>query len=110
MRIHGLELADSVLHCHAMLRQVPVQLLMQEGREQFVVGTEEVHVEREHRESVVHGPLLDDYLAGEGVLADIVLLEQLLEFQFLLLLARGVVASLDFDCFRGEGCDCEKEQ
>src|SRR5579859_1570255 len=85
-----------------MLRQVPMQLLVQKRREQFVIGAEKMNVQRQRWEGVVHGPLLDDDGASERVFADVVFLKQLLEFHFLLEFTRGVVTGLDLDGITGE--------
>lgn len=79
--------------------QVPVQLLVNIRRQQFVRRLGESHVQRKNRECVIDGALLNHNVTRESVLSQVMVIrsEQLLEQGFGLVLPLGSVREINLD-------------
>jgi hypothetical protein len=103
----AMKLSDGFLGPEAMIVKVLVQLFVEEGGKEFVIGAEEADVESDDGKAVGDGAFFDVDLAGEGVLVQVIGGENALEFGLGLKLARSAALDVHFD--RGRSGEQKKQ-
>src|SRR4030095_14689855 len=72
-RIQPSQLSKRPVHLVWMISQPPVELLMQEARQQLIFGSGETHIQRQQGERMIGSIPIENHASREEVLAKIVL-------------------------------------